>query len=201
MRTKKTLKFYFHFQTSTIHNILKGQHNCVFFCIPCWFLTEGSQVTLFHGTHSTLSIRRLFQTKWRMKVSVYLFIYLVRLFKYCYFEFFFRLLHYVVLLHPWSDGATKSPTCARLSVTTISSQGRLIYSCWFVFLSVNLFFFLTFQTCDLKNSLYFWKSIRVLGEAILKKCQINVSMILLSKWRFKAVDTRFNSLKKNKREN
>lgn len=63
MRTKKTLKFYFHFQTSTIHNILKGQHNCVFFCIPCWFLTEGSQVTLFHGTHSTLSIRRLFQTK------------------------------------------------------------------------------------------------------------------------------------------
>ena len=76
MRTKKTLKFYFHFQTSTIHNILKGQHNCVFFCIPCWFLTEGSQVTLFHGTHSTLSIRRLFQTKWRMKVSVYLFIYL-----------------------------------------------------------------------------------------------------------------------------
>ena len=142
MRTKKTLKLYFHFQTSTIHNILKGQHNCVFFCIPCWFLTEGSQVTLFHGTHSTLSIQRLFQTKWRMKLSVYLFIYLFSQFvQLLLLWFFFRLLHYVLLLHPWSDGATKSPTCARLSVKTMSSQARLIYSCWFVFLSVNLFFF------------------------------------------------------------
>ena len=134
-----------------------------------------------------------------MKLSVYLFIYLFSQFVQVLLLWFFlsiiALCRVIAPVKRWCYKITD--VCPSVCQNDVKSSTAHLFLL-ICFLKRQSFFFLTFQTCDLKNSLYFWKSIRVLMEAILKKCQINVSMILLSKWRFKAVDTRFNSLKKIK---